>query len=237
MDLRLRDREVHVWLLPLHAYLEAQPTFAQCLARDERDRAAAYRQADARRQFVVTRGALRLLLGRYLNRDARDVGFEYSAYGKPGLAGEDAWLQFNVAHTTGWALIALSHRAAVGIDIEAIRLLPDLDHIAERYFAPGERLVLSSLPYEQRSPAFYTCWTRKEACLKGVGMGLHQPLDQFDVALDLGGPVVLQLTPTDPEAHPDWTLLSLPVPDGCAGALAINASDYILCMWKYGGIT
>lgn len=76
--------------------------------------------------------------------------------------------------------VALCRSAKVGIDVEKIRPLPDAADLTSQLH-PLERQELLALPPEKLEAAFYRCWTRKEAVLKAVGMGLSMPLHSFCV--------------------------------------------------------
>src|SRR5438094_10495422 len=85
-------------------------------------------------------------------------------------------LRFNVSHSKSLGLYAVTRDRRVGVDIERIRPLPDLDEIAERVFSPEERLALRRLPPARRPEGFFNCWSRKEAYGKAIGYGLAPPL-------------------------------------------------------------
>jgi len=116
------------------------------------------------------------------------VRFAYGEHGKPVLA--DSWqrsgISFNLSHSENLAMIAVARGIEMGIDVEFVRPIPDARRIAERYLSTEERAVLDKLPAAEWPAAFYTVWTRKEACLKAVGTGLSYPLDQIDVGLANG---------------------------------------------------
>jgi len=110
----------------------------------------------------------------------------------------------------------------VGVDIECIRPLPDLDEIAERVFSPEERLALRRLPPARRPEGFFNCWTRKEAYVKAIGSGLAHPLTRFTVSLAPGAPARLEHVDDDPDAPERWRLETL-VPDpGHVAAIAVE---------------
>jgi hypothetical protein len=69
--------------------------------------------------------------------------------------------------------------APLGVDLELVRDVPDLHAIAERHFAPNEMKEFLRLAPERRREAFYVTWTRKEALVKGLGLGVSFPLDSF----------------------------------------------------------
>src|SRR5690348_5821910 len=101
--------------------------------------------------------------------------------GKP-LVDADGDIQFSLSHCRDVALIAFSHRVPVGIDVERVRPLADWKQIADRYLHPGERMELMALSEKERLPAFFRCWTRKEAVAKALGLGLSLPFDCYQVS-------------------------------------------------------
>ena len=176
--LRLDHHDVDVWSASLDEPGDAVVREMQALLSiDEARRARTFYFERDRRRYVVGRGILRRLLGRYLGCDGRAVEFEYGPQGKPALkrstdmnAGER--LHFNVAHSEGLALYAFTRAGAVGIDVEFIRDLPDWRQVAEAAFSPQERAQLRACPPDRQREEFFRAWTRQEAVLKALGTGL-----------------------------------------------------------------
>ncbi len=148
--------------------------------------------------------------------------FAYTTYGKPLLADETgaSGLRFNLTHSHGLALLAVTRGREIGVDVERIRDNLEGEKLAERFFSPREVAALRSLPPELRREAFFHCWTRKEAYIKAVGKGLSLPLDQFDVTLHPGEPAALLATRHDSEEAQRWSMRSLAPGEGYVGALA-----------------
>ena len=192
------------------------------LAPDERKRAERYRFARDRRRYVAARGALRELLGREVGLAPERVAFVYGPQGKPAL-GVESDVRFNLSHSGEVGLLAVARGAEVGVDVEEVRADFATDEIAERYFSEAERVVLRAMSPEARAAAFFACWTRKEAILKGVGGGLYIDLDGFDVTVAPDEPVRL-VASRDPAVDARlWWLGSLDVGDGYAAAVALAA--------------
>ena len=174
---------------------------------DERARADRFYFARDREHFIVARGVLREILGCYLKRVPKSLCFCYGSHGKPALAGEfdGEAIRFNVSHSHGVALYAISRGRAVGIDLERIRFDLPVAEIAERFFSKREDAMLRSLPTDVQHQAFFRCWTRKEAYIKARGEGLSLPLDQFDVSLAPGEPAAVLGTQRDPSEASRWS--------------------------------
>lgn len=217
--------EIHVWHQSFCHEAAEVDAFRGLLSSDELQRAARFRFDKDRSEFMVSRGTLRRLLGCYLQVPPKELRFAYSAYGRPGLAGDapSTMLDFNVSHSGGVALLAFARDRKIGIDVEKVRRDFGTSEIAERFFSTAERAALRDLPQQQRHEAFFRCWTRKEAFIKALGEGLSHPLDQFDVSLAPGTPAALLATRPDPKEVGRWTLWNIQTPGDYAAALAAES--------------
>jgi 4'-phosphopantetheinyl transferase len=191
-----------------------------------------------RRRFIVARGVLRTLLGRYLDRAPESLSFSYTTNGKPALASEPGAdpIRFNLSHSHGTALYAVTRGREVGVDLEFIRGDLEAEQIAERYFSHREIVTLRALPTSLQKYGFFLCWTRKEAYIKARGEGLSMPLDQFDVSLIPGEPAALLSTKPDSDEARRWSLQNLTPACGCAAALATEGRDWTLSCWQWPAI-
>lgn len=223
--------EVHVWRTTLAWPELAAHRLEQCLAADERHKMQRFRFERDQRRYLVGRGLLRLLLGRYLDVVPQALRFETTAAGKPHLASGQRQLQFNLAHSGECVLIAIADGRAVGIDVEEIRDDFDTGEIAAHFFSANEQRELEALTGRLKIEGFFECWTRKEAYVKARGVGLSQPLDQFDVSLRPGEPARLIATRPDPAEATRWQLSGLDVADGYKAALAAEGQGWTLRFW------
>jgi 4'-phosphopantetheinyl transferase len=229
----LHRDEVHVWRAPLDLPEVQVCRLWSILAGDERQRAERYVFEKDRRHFVVARGVLRVLLGRYLQQDQQQLCFTYGSHGKPALvtATTGELLHFNVSHSHGLALYAMTHGRELGVDVELIRPAVAQEMIAERFFSSREVTILRALPGALQGTAFFACWTRKEAFIKAKGDGLALPLDQFDVSLAPGEPAALLRTAWDPQEAARWTMQDLAPAPGYRAAVAVAGHDWRLVCW------
>ena len=219
--------EVHVWTSVLEGY--GGPEQLECLSPDERARAERFHFDRDRQRFVRARATLREILGDCLGVGARDVVFQYGPYGKPALAKEMASdVQFNLSHSRGVALVAVAAGRRVGVDLEFICPRAAEGRIADRFFSAAEVTALRALPRERQEEAFFACWTRKEAYIKGRGEGLSMPLGAFSVSLAPGEPAALLDHAAAPEEARTWSLRSLTTVPGYAAALAVEGEGWWL---------
>ena len=208
-----------VWKIALDQTAGVVGQLRGLLSADELARADKFRVERGAERYIVGRGVLRTLLGRYTKIPPQDLRFAYNEFGKPELFGSDVC--FNLSHSHGVALAAVTRGCAVGVDIERIRDEVIREKIAERFFSPAEARVLASLPAELQAQGFFNCWTRKEAWIKARGHGLSIPLNSFEVTLAPGEPARLMATRPDPEEARRWTLQALDCEAGFAAALAV----------------
>lgn len=168
----------------LDARAAAAGALARSLSAPERERAGRFRFERDRRRFIVARARLRELLGARLGVPPAAVELACGSNGKPALArrGAHAHWRFNVSHCDDVAVYAFSRSREVGIDVEAIRPLPAADAIAAQFFSPRESAAYRAAAPRDRPLAFFRCWTRKEAFLKALGVGLSVRLDELDVS-------------------------------------------------------
>jgi len=229
--LDLEPHQVDIWRISLDLPPATVKRLESTLSTDEAKRAARFYFAEGKRRHIIAHGCLRDILTRYLNCEPDQLNFSANEYGKPVL--EDHELEFNLSHSGDFALIAVTQKCRVGVDVEHHR--PDLEHekIARRYFSPNEVAELMALPPGQRIIGFFNCWTRKEAYIKAHGLGLSLPLDSFDVTLIPNEPATLRATRPNLEETVRWTLVSLEVGSGYAGALAVEGQDLEFRLWDW----
>jgi len=226
--------EVHLWHFDLDAPEDTLARYRTLLNDGERARAKRLIRDLHRDQFIVGRARLRILLGRYLSQAPESIDFTYSEQGKPALMQipASAPLSFNLSHSGGIAICAIAGFDTVGVDVEAIKESRDLVPIARRFFSEREREQLLALPEDQQCPAFYQCWSNKEALLKAWGTGLATPLDKFTVEVAVGKAGVVEIDLVE-WATTSWQIYPIDVPPGFAAALATPGTMEKLDVWRW----
>jgi 4'-phosphopantetheinyl transferase len=234
---QLASDEVHSWRASLDVPPETSARLYATLTFDERNRSARFRFERDQQRFIVAHGVLRDLLGRYLQTQAGRISYVYNAFGKPGLSPEfGGRLKFNLSHSSGLALIAITADSNVGVDLEYIRAQSDCAEIARRFFSAAEVDQLNALPNDLYAEAFISCWTKKEAYLKARGDGLAIPLNSFSVPLKTASahsPVDLYVASNDIVPAKRWSFYTLQPAPGYIGALAIEGSGWRLSQWQW----
>jgi 4'-phosphopantetheinyl transferase len=227
--------QVHVWRATLDFPEEQAARLQQWLSADERERMERFRCGRERRRYLVGRGLLRTVIGRYLAVSPHVLSFDATAAGKPRLAPGVAPqpLQFNLSHSGDLVLIALASGRALGVDVEQVRADIELAETAARFFSPTEQQALATLSGARQIDAFFDCWVRKEAYVKARGGGLALPLEQFDVSLLPGEAAQLVETRPDPAEASRWRITALDAGDGYKAALAVEGDGWMLQQWNW----
>lgn len=183
------------------------------LSDAERDRARRMRLPAVRRDFVLSHYATREVLARYTAMAPAALEFRCGPHGKPRAAGP---VEFSLSHTNGLALIAVS-AVDVGVDVEIIRETPLADRLISRCLTAAEQAAVARA--DDKTTAFLRYWTAKESYVKGLGIGLAEPLENLEVRWD--GHATARFART---GEPDrrWRLYTLAVGPQHIAAVAVN---------------
>jgi phosphopantetheinyl transferase len=209
--------EVHVWLLRLdlvpeiaHAWNELSPREAQ--------RAARFRADDDRHRYIAQSAGLRRVLRRY-GVDPGTSELQSGVNGKPALS-HPTDIRFNASRSGRNVLIGVTCGTEIGVDVEQIRPMADLDAFSHGAMDREERAELAAMDPDQRLIAALHTWTAKEAVLKGTGDGLSIDPGRFGFERRPAG------TPWRPRAEPGlerllaWSVIHL-LRDDVIAAIAV----------------
>jgi 4'-phosphopantetheinyl transferase len=198
--------------------LDAAPTDAASLSEAERARAARFVFPRDGQRYVAAHVALREILSTQTGIAPEHLAFTEGEFGKPSLAGQPA-VHFNLSHSHSIGLIAVSHGAEVGVDVELARSVSDAMALAATCFTPGEIRMLQATPVATRDRAFLIGWTRKEAAIKALGLGMSADLQSLEVGLETAEREVQCCVGTHMRA---LQVFSIPLGEGVLGALALD---------------
>lgn len=181
--------DVQLFSTDVTEYSQAElATLNQLLSDEECEKVKRYIHKKDKLLSVVARGNLRRLLGASLKKDPKTIEFTKGKYGKPRLKNTDPYLDFNVSHAGSKVLVAIDKvstntpfgASRIGIDVEKINPLIDIQVIAKYYFSDKELYLINQSP--EPVTTFFIFWTRKEALLKAAGVGLVDELSHIDVS-------------------------------------------------------
>lgn len=219
----LPENEVQLWHFKVDEFSKEVESYAKLLSQKETASADSYKFAKDRTIYILARGLLRILSGRYLNEIPENIKFDYGEYGKPDYKFQTS-LKFNISHSGNMIVMAFTRNFDIGVDIEKLKDDFDVIDIAQHFFSPDEIQTLEALPEKEQVHGFYRCWTRKEAFIKAKGSGLSFVLTSFSVSLDADRAELLR-TDWDTGEKVEWRMFSFEPEEGYLGALSIRANS------------
>jgi 4'-phosphopantetheinyl transferase len=172
-DFDLKDK-TDVWRINIRSNLPLLDSFSEILHADEIARANRYHQAKYRDRFVISRGALRTILGKYLNLQPALIEFKTVVNKKPAVdnTNQGRRCYFNISHSGDWILVAVSG-SEIGADTEQVNFTFNYEDVLQDNFSDAEIGYINQNAAAER---FFILWTRKEALLKATAKGLDEDL-------------------------------------------------------------
>jgi 4'-phosphopantetheinyl transferase len=174
------------------------------------------------------------VLAKYLLEDPRALSIRAGTSGKPRLDGADPSIQFNISHTGDLALIAVTRGLRVGIDVERIRDVPDIEAIIDGFFSEQETAWLRSRENEELTWAFFLLWTRREAAAKALGIGLFDCFARFTLPPSdpCGSGFRVEMADTTAGPSRAWWMRDLFPDPEYAGAVCVEKDNATPSLWR-----
>ncbi|MDX1492321.1 MAG: 4'-phosphopantetheinyl transferase superfamily protein [Pseudohongiellaceae bacterium] len=228
--MKLDSKQIHLWcirdaLVPD----EILPSFLPLLSPEELKRYERFYFDRDKRQFLITRAALRCALSEYFPElEPKQWQFNKNAYGRPEIAGPgyEQAIQFNLSHTTGLIVLAITGEGELGVDVENLSRKCEPAQLADRFFSKVESEALLALDEQGQRERFFDLWTLKESYIKACGMGLAIPLESFSFLLDSGFDIGFTSQRED-DCQP-WRFWQLQVGEGHRVALAYYGAEGLI---------
>ena len=167
----------HVWVGDMSKFSEDEIVLLKSkLPFDTILKSQRFRSDIDRRSYQTTRGMLQQIIFHYTGKQT--MPFAYTEYGKPFLP-DFPNLSFNISHSGQYVLIAFRFDGLpVGVDIEQNNGAIDHRLVAKTFFHPQEQAVLDKT---DNPNLFYKLWTRKEALLKTMAVGMTDEMKKINV--------------------------------------------------------
>jgi len=221
---RLLNGDIHLWTLSLDASKDQIERLRSVLSPVEKKKASYYKFEHTQHNYIVSHGTLRILLSAYLQIRPEDIMMGVHKKGKPFLL-NDVSLFFNISDSHGVCVFAFSRDGEVGIDIEKIRDLPDIDQLIEKNLTSGEKKHFQKDP-DKKLSRFFEFWTLKESYLKAIGEGMRLTPDNLEFSLD-GGNIKLQNASIGFDAA-DWEFKGIAPEENYTGGLTYKGKDTLI---------
>ena len=215
-------KDILVWIISINDSPFKLDAALQLLPEEELIRAGSIVFENDRRQYIIERAVLRLILSKYLDIGApEDIAFSYTALGKPYIPGSS--YSFNFSNTTELAVLAVSRSGEVGIDIEYMNRRLPTTAIINKCFSSIERLTYVNLPVDQRLKYFFHIWTAKEAYTKATGKGITIPLNTISIYSSPPDRKTSIHTPQESNENQNWIIHDLGLGNPYIGSLATSS--------------
>jgi 4'-phosphopantetheinyl transferase len=211
---------VYVWLISADLPATVLAAVRPLLDETEQQRAEALAADRDRRWFIAAHGAARIILGHHLGAPPGQIRWQHGPYGKPELAGAWTGVQVNLSHSGALAVLAITGRRRVGVDVERLWAGLDATRLSARFYPPAEaQFVAAGRGHSARVSRFVRLWTRKEACVKVTGGRLMQGMS-LPVR---GGSRVVVHDPGGPLPGP-YLVRDVPVRPGFRASVALEGA-------------
>jgi 4'-phosphopantetheinyl transferase len=208
--------DVDVWHVRTSA-VSAPDLVAICqslMAEDEATRHGRFVFDRHRHEYLVTRGLVRGVLGRVLERPPASLRFVPNDHGRPLLV-DGGDLRFNLTNSVHLVACAVAEGREIGVDTEPLSRADEILGIVDSVFTAAERAALAALPLERRRRRAVELWTLKEAYMKARGLGMSLPVEKFEIVFDetSGRALRLGFHPPIDDVIERWALATFEVED------------------------
>ncbi|CAH0992749.1 hypothetical protein SIN8267_02886 [Sinobacterium norvegicum] len=187
--LSLTANDIHLWWVKPESIISQAllQRYWTIVSADEEQRIKGYHNQRQQHDGLITRVLVRYVLSQYEQTPEEGWCFSSTAEGKPHIDYPAYYLgrrlSFNVSHTAGMIVCAVTVGQAVGCDVEWLARKNSLQAIAEKYFSPQEQAALFRLPEPLQRRRFFDLWTLKESYVKACGQGLSMGLDSISFTI------------------------------------------------------
>jgi 4'-phosphopantetheinyl transferase len=215
------NNQADIWRINVHSNSSLIPELLPLLTQAELVKCGRFRQKHDSDRFIISRSAIKLIMGRYLKRKPALIEIETGENKKPYI--KDSPLFYNLSHSGDWIILAVSD-SAIGIDTEMVNNSFDFSDVINEYFSPAE---FSFITEENSAERFFMLWTRKEALTKATGKGLDDDL-KFIPSLDnehyLKGNIL--------SSKNNWAIFSFILAENYLASVAVNIETGNIRFWE-----
>jgi 4'-phosphopantetheinyl transferase len=216
-----------IWRIHIPDFLEKIEENKYLIKPDEQSKSEAFAHEDDRNRFLLGKIYLRKLLAKYLKISSQDIEFDFLEFNKPILSAFPN-MNFNISHSGDYIVLGFANRRSVGVDIELIESKLDLYNLIYSTMSSVE--VSSILNSESPRAIFYKHWTRKEALLKSVGIGLTDRLKDISVCDGLN------FVPSDLSSFASiWNIRNFTMDEGYSVSVACDAAIRVVRFYELDG--
>ena len=228
----LSPSDVHIWHFSLDQFYWCIEKLKKNLSSEEKQRANSFLFKRDRLRYQTIHGLLREILGLYLNIPPISLKFYSGPYGKPYIdpSLNSIGICFNISLSNGIALVGITLRREIGVDIEEMHKISEVESLVQTQFADYEKKKFYSLSNNQKLPFFYSCWVRKEALLKAISAGIGNDLSRFNVMHHNKKAEKVIDIPNVEGRTQNWLLKDIELFDNVKCAFCVEGEKYLLSL-------
>lgn len=231
MNIKIEDHQVHVWQANFETLSVYSKDISKTLSPAELERAKKYKFTRDLEHFILRRYLLRLILSKYCDCQPHELMFRYNSCKKPFIGiPEFKEIKFNLSNSNDLMLVGLCKHDDIGIDIEKVHEIHDLENIAVENFSPQELKYFDSKL--NKTDTFFKIWTRKEAFIKAKGKGLYLPLKSFCVDINSSCSYEHLVIFNHPLESKRWRTVGLNNSDGYIASMAIKSDRFSISYFQ-----
>lgn len=204
------------------------------LPDEDRSRARRFHRDADRLRFCIGRVMLRTLLAAYTGQTPQSITLSTGPNDKPVMNGGPS---FNLSHSGTTVLVGVAESGDLGVDVEAVRAIDDIDSLARSCLSNREIEALAAWAAGEKLRAFLRAWTRKEAFVKALGTGIGIDLKSFSVSMnDTGDNALLDAGGCCPDAD-SWAVVPVRIPGAFEAAVAWNRPRFSVQVQEFESVT
>ena len=180
----LEQGEVHIWTVSILGIRSQLDQLKSLLTKEEAAKMSFYEFEHTQHSYIATQAVLRVMLSLYLDIKPGEVKLGARSKGKPFLI-HDRPIFFNLSNSDGLCVFAFSGDGEVGIDLERIREMSDIEQLIQKNLTNREKEYVLKDP-DKKLRRFFRFWTYKESYLKAIGEGMRLTPDNLEFSVEEG---------------------------------------------------
>ena len=228
---------IHIWRGTYFNKIQESINSTNVLSPAEIEKSKRFVRISDRDRYLFAHTMLRWIISFYIGCKPDSIIFKTNQYGKPALADrvDISDIRFSLSHSGDLVLVALRLGNEVGIDVERLREIDDINEIIVKNFSDAEVSFLKNLPRNELKRSFFLQWVLKESFIKGIGKGLYFPLFEFTVEpkRSIGKNEHGRFFSVKTTESNNWQCIALSLDEGYVGALATESIPEKFCYWNY----
>lgn len=225
----INNNEVHIWNYLLDVTNPDVDFFYSLLNEEEKKGIDKIKLQGVRNRRIISKAIVKDIISKYLGINISQIKFLYNRFGKPVLPEEInlSGLRFNISHSNGLGIIALIKKNQIGVDIEEIVELEDINDIIHTCFSKNEQYLFNDLELSEKTNLFYKIWTGKEAFIKAIGQGFSFPLQNISFGLDDDNKIIINEIADAQENLNNWKAYNFSSRENYTSTVVVNLNSFL----------